>query len=227
MDPQQRIILETSYLALENAGIPLSRVSGSQTAVFEASMADDYNRIILQDPEDIPRTTATGTANAILANRVSWFFNLLGPSLHIDTACSGSMVATDLACNSLRNGDSTMALVAGSNLMLSPEASLMLSRMNFLSPDSLCYSFDSRANGYARGEGTIVMVLKSIANAIQDGDTIRAVIRSTGVNQDGHTPGITQPSANSQELLIRSVYEKAGLELSSTRYVEAHGEHRH
>jgi acyl transferase domain-containing protein len=179
--------------------------------------------MLAMDADTMPRTTATGTSRAILANRVSWFFNLLGPSLHIDTACSGSMVAIDLACNSLRNGDSSMALVAGANLILTPDVLIMLSGMNFLSPDSLCHSFDRKANGYARGEGLIVMVLKRLNDAVQDGDTIRAVIRSSGTNQDGRTPGLTQPSAESQEQLIRDVYKKAGLEFGSTRYVEAHG----
>ncbi|KAH7070080.1 hypothetical protein FB567DRAFT_598626 [Paraphoma chrysanthemicola] len=223
MDPQQRFMLETSYLALENAGIPVSQVSGSQTGLYEASMADDYSQLIYIDPDTAPRSAATGTARAMLANRVSWYFNLLGPSLHIDTACSGSMVALDLACSSLRNGDSSMALVAGSNLMLSPVCSMMLSRMNFLSPDSLCYSFDHRANGYARGEGVIVMVLKRLSDALDSGDTIRAVIRASGTNQDGRTPGLTQPSAAAQESLIRSVYAKANLDFALTRYVEAHG----
>ncbi|KAJ8116684.1 hypothetical protein OPT61_g1936 [Boeremia exigua] len=223
MDPQQRFMLETSYLALENAGIPMSQVSGSQTGLFEASMADDYSQITYIDPDTAPRNAATGTARAMLANRVSWYFNLLGPSMHIDTACSGSMVALDMACSSLRSRDSSMTLVAGSNLMLSPVCSLMLSRMNFLSPDSLCYSFDHRANGYARGEGIIVMVLKRLSDALESGDTIRAVIRASGTNQDGRTPGLTQPSATAQEQLIRSVYAKAGLDFALTRYVEAHG----
>ncbi|ORX94601.1 hypothetical protein BCR34DRAFT_608222 [Clohesyomyces aquaticus] len=223
MDPQQRMMLETCYLALENAGVPMEKAAGSRTAVYEASMADDYSHIVCIDGDTMPRTAATGTARCILANRVSWFFNLLGPSLHIDTACSGSMVAVDLACNSLRNGDSSMALVAGANLILTPEVSMMLSRMNFLSPDSLCHSFDSRANGYSRGEGMIVMVLKRLCDAVKDGDMIRAVIRSNGTNQDGRTPGLTQPSAEAQEQLIREVYQKAGLDFASTRYVEAHG----
>jgi acyl transferase domain-containing protein len=116
------------------------------------------------------------------------------------------------------------AIVVGTNLILGPESSIMLSNMDFLSPDSVCYSFDSRANGYSRGEGIIAFVLKPVSIAIQDGDTIRAVIRATGVNQDGRTPGLTQPSPTSQETLIRSVYAKAGLEMESVGYVEAHGE---
>ncbi|CAG8952791.1 hypothetical protein HYFRA_00009036 [Hymenoscyphus fraxineus] len=223
MDPQQRMMLETSYRALENAGLSMATVNGSQTAVFEASMVDDFNKFMSKDADYMARTTATGTQHSIMANRISWFFNLHGPSLHIDTACSSSMVALDMACQSLTTKNSSMALVACSNLLLGPEGSLMLSQMNFLSPDSLCYSFDHRANGYARGEGTIVMVLKRLTDALSSEDTIRAVIRATGTNQDGHTPGITQPSSNAQERLIRDVYRKACLGFESTRYIEAHG----
>ncbi|KAF1998108.1 polyketide synthase PksD [Amniculicola lignicola CBS 123094] len=223
MDPQQRWLLETTYRALENAGIPVEEASGSRTAVFTASMADDYCRILSKDPDTSPRTTITGIAPSILSNRLSWYFDLRGPSVHIDTACSSSMVAMDLACQNLRNGQSDMAVVAGCNLILSPEAPLLLSNMNFLSPDSQCYSFDHRANGYARGEGVIVVVLKRLADAIRDNDTIRAVIRGTASNQDGHTPGITQPSIIAQESLIKQLYQECGLKLQDTRYVEAHG----
>jgi acyl transferase domain-containing protein len=118
------------------------------------------------------------------------------------------------------------ALVAGSNLILGPEASIMLTNMNFLSPDGTSYSFDHRANGYARGEGNIVIVLKRLSDAINDGDTIRSIIRATGSNQDGHTPGLTMPSMAAQERLIRSVYARAGLDFNATRYVEAHGKHK-
>lgn len=117
----------------------------------------------------------------------------------------------------------SQALVAGANLLLGQEGSIMLSRMNFLSPDSLCYSFDQRANGYARGEGIVVMLMKRLSDAVKNGDTIRAVIRATGSNSDGHTPSMTVPSASSQESLIRSVYSKAGLDFAATRYIEAHG----
>ncbi|KAH9996378.1 polyketide synthase PksD [Xylariaceae sp. FL0662B] len=146
-----------------------------------------------------------------------------GPSIQVNTACSSGMIAIDLACQSLRSGQCSMALVAGSNAILTAETSLHLSNMNFLSPDSLCYSFDHRANGYARGEGVIVFALKSLQEAVRDGDMIRAVIRATGSNQDGHTPGITQPSLASQEELIRNVYKSCNLGFGLTRYVEAHG----
>ncbi|KAI9691978.1 MAG: polyketide synthase [Bogoriella megaspora] len=223
MDPQQRMILEASYRALENAGIPVERVAGTDTAVYSATMSDDYGKMVMKDSENSPQYSATGLSPTIMANRVSWFFDFHGPSLHVDTACSGSLVALDLACKSLQNGDSSMALVAGSSLLLSPELSIALSNMNFLSPDSRCYSFDERANGYSRGEGVAVLAIKRLSDAIRDLDTIRAVIRGTGINQDGHTPGLTQPSMESQENLIRKVYQNAQLDFSMTRYVEAHG----
>ncbi|KAI1734393.1 polyketide synthase PksD [Xylaria scruposa] len=223
MDPQQRLLLETSYLALENAGITMDRVSGTQTSVFSGSMTDDYARIVSKDPDLAPRATATGSALSILANRLSWYYNLKGPSIQVNTACSSSMIAVDLACQSLRAGQSSMSLVTGSSVILSPENSLYLSNMNFISPDSVSYSFDHRANGYGRGEGVVVLVLKLLADASRDGDMIRAVIRATGSNQDGYTPGLTQPSALSQEQLIRSVYRSCNLSFDCTHYVEAHG----
>ncbi|KAH8721497.1 polyketide synthase PksD [Phaeosphaeriaceae sp. PMI808] len=235
MDPQQRWLLETAYCALENGmsyipfSLPSLLVSRSQTGVFAASMSDDYVRLIAKDPDESPATAATGLSSAILANRISWFFDLKGPSLQVNTACSTGMIAMDIACQSLRTGQSSMlsiqgkALVAGCNTLLGPETSLMLSNMNFLSPDSLSYSFDHRANGYSRGEGVAVFVVKRLADAISNQDMIRAVIRATGTNQDGRTPGITQPSLAAQEDLIRQVYRSCALDFKATRYVEAHG----
>ncbi|TGJ81386.1 hypothetical protein E0Z10_g7369 [Xylaria hypoxylon] len=223
MDPMQRWTLESAYRAFENAGVAMESLKRSRTAVFSASMTDDYSRMVSKDPETASRMAITGTFSSILPNRVSWFFDLLGPSVHIDTACSSSLVAVDLACQSLASGDSSMALVTGSNLILGPDGFLMLSNLSFLSPDSKSYSFDHRANGYARGEGVIALVLKPLRDAVRDGDMIRAVIRSTGTNQDGRTPSLTQPSPEAQEELIRRVYKKANLPFGFTRYVEAHG----
>ncbi|KAK6949611.1 hypothetical protein Daesc_009694 [Daldinia eschscholtzii] len=143
-----------------------------------------------QDPDNVPRMAVTGTFESILPNRVSWYFDLHGPSIHVDSACSSSLLALDLACQALRNGEA---------------------------------SFDHRANGYARGEGVTALVIKPLSDAVRDGDMIRAVIRSTSSNQDGHTPGLTQPSPQAQEDLIRQVYKKANLPLDVTRYLEAHG----
>lgn len=203
--------------------MPVEILKGSRTAVFAASMSDDYNRMYIKDPESIARATITGNAQSLLANRVSWQFDLLGPSVHIDTACSGSMVALDMACQSLHSGDASMALVVGANLILGPECSIMLHNGKYLSTDGISYGFDHRANGYARGEGIVGVVIKPLSDAVRDGDMIRAVIRATASNQDGRTPIMTQPSADAQEQLIRHTYKKAGLGLESTRFVEAHG----
>lgn len=171
----------------------------------------------------MPKYTGTGGAPSMLSNRLSWFFDLRGPSLTLDTACSSSMVALDLACQALQSGQSDMGLVGGCNLIYSVEMTMALSKLGFLSRNSRCYSFDHRANGYARGEGFGVLILKRVEDAIRDGDTIRAVIRSTGSNQDGHTPGITMPSKEAQASLIRKTYQKAGLDMQMTGYFEAHG----
>ncbi|UKZ46287.1 Type I Iterative PKS [Trichoderma virens] len=224
MDPMQRMTLETSYRAFEKAGFTTDALRGSQTAVFHASMLEDYTRLMIMDPDNIERTTITGgTVPCMVPNRISWYFDLRGPSIHVNTACSSGLVAVDMACKTLRSGDASCALVTGANLLLDPTLFHLLSNQNFLSPDSLSYSFDQRANGYARGEGVIAVVLKSVAAAVRDGDMIRAVIRASGSNQDGHTPVITQPSQQAQQDLIQHVYQKANLSLADTRYVEAHG----
>ncbi|KAI1754183.1 hypothetical protein F4782DRAFT_493555 [Xylaria castorea] len=179
--------------------------------------------MIGRDPDARPQQALAGVARSMLPNRISWFFDLRGPSMHIDTACSSSMVALDAACQMMHSGDASAVVVIGSNLMLSPDGSLPLSNMNFLSPDSKCFSFDARANGYARGEGVVALVVKPLETALQQGDTIRAVVRSTASNQDGRTPGLTQPSIDAQEALIRRTYAKAGLSFGKTMYFEAHG----
>ncbi|KAI4288066.1 MAG: hypothetical protein L6R35_002669, partial [Caloplaca aegaea] len=229
MDPQQRLLLETTYQALENAGIPLQQCCGSQTSVYMSSFNDDYKDLVTSDPEQDARYAATGLASSMLANRISWFFDLNGPSTQLDSACSGSLTALHIACQGLRNGEASMelmlqqSLVGGSNLFFHPDSMLVLDSLNFLSTDSRCWSFDERANGYGRGEGIAVVVLKRLTDAVRDGDTIRAVIRATALNQDGRTPGITQPSGRMQEVLIRDTYRRAGLDMSITRFFEAHG----
>ncbi|KAL9112623.1 MAG: hypothetical protein Q9227_003194 [Pyrenula ochraceoflavens] len=159
----------------------------------------------------------------MLSNRLSHFYDLRGPSITIDTACSSGLVATHMGCQTIRSGEAKMSLVAASQLMIMPDGPIGLSRLQFLSPSSRCYTFDDRANGYARGEGICAMILKSLDDAVRDGDTIRAVIRGSGTNQDGRTPGIVQPSSDAQAALIRSTYEAAGLDANKTSYFEAHG----
>ncbi|EWG35889.1 hypothetical protein FVEG_00079 [Fusarium verticillioides 7600] len=224
MDPMQRWTLEATYHAFENAGLPVESLKGSRTAVFSASMLEDYSRMTIVDPDNLERTAVTGsTVSCIIPNRVSWYFDLRGPSIHVNTACSSSLSAVDMACKALKSGDASSAVVTGANLLLDPSIFQVLANQRFLSPDGVCYSFDERANGYARGEGVIAVVLKPVQAAIENGDMVRAVIRSIGSNQDGHTPILTQPSSQSQEELIRHVYGQAGLSMSDTRYVEAHG----
>ncbi|TAQ90890.1 hypothetical protein B7494_g783 [Chlorociboria aeruginascens] len=223
LDPQQRILLETTYRALENAGIPIDKIAGSKTSVHTGCFTNDYATILSRDPENGSKYTAIGTAAAMLANRISWFFDLVGPSVNLDSACSSSMMALDQACQGLWSGDTCMGIVGGCNLVYGIDASMHLSSMSFLSPSSRCFSFDSRGDGYARGEGFGVLIIKRLSDAIRDNDTIRAVIRSTGSNQDGRTPGVTQPSKDLQEQLIKDTYSKAGLDMNATTFFESHG----
>ncbi|KAF2106034.1 hypothetical protein BDV96DRAFT_607692 [Lophiotrema nucula] len=222
MDPQQRGLLETSYRALENAGISLDKVYGTDTSVHTGCFTADYLLTMAKDPELMPKYGGTGVAAAMLSNRISSFFNLHGSSVTIDTACSSSLVALDLSCQSLRLFRSSMGIVAGCNLIFSLDTTIGLSNMGFLSPEGISHSFDHKANGYARGEGFGVVIIKRLSDAVRDGDTIRAVIRGVGCNQDGNTP-LAQPSKDAQARLIADTYRRAGLDPSETRYVEAHG----
>ncbi|CAG7972082.1 unnamed protein product [Penicillium salamii] len=223
LDPQQRLVLENVYHALENAGMPMVNTVGSNTSVFVTGFNHDYLRILDADAEIALKYRPTGTTNSLLSNRVSWFFDFKGPSMTIDTACSSSLVALHLAVQSLRSRESSMAVVSGVSILECPNEFIGMSYTGLLGPQGRSFSFDSRANGYARGEGVGTVVAKPLHAAIRDGDTIRAVIRETGVNQDGRTPGITVPSGDAQERLIREVYWRAGLDLEHTRFVEAHG----
>ncbi|KAK7937187.1 uncharacterized protein PG986_014055 [Apiospora aurea] len=222
MDPLSRALLETTYRALENAGESMETVSNSKTSVYTGNLADDYKFVFAQDIEQNSKYGMVGMTG-LLAGRLSWFFNLKGPSLTVDTACSSSLVALDLGCQSLLASSSDMAIVTGCSLLFAPNFFHLLSNMGMLSPDSKCFSFDHRANGYGRGEGIAALILKRLPDALRDNNTIRAVIRSTGVNYDGRTPGVTQPSGASQLALIRETYSKAGLSMLPTRYFEAHG----
>ena len=222
MDPQQRIMVEVAYEALEKAGLPLEKIAGTQTGVFMGHFTSDYKEMIYRDPDNAPAYSITGACKTSLANRISWLWDLRGPSFTMDTACSSSLVALHLACQSLRTGDSDIAIVGGTSLLLNPEMFLYLSNQAFLSPDGKCKSFDDSANGYGRGEGFGCVVLKRVDDAITTGDPIRAVIRGTGSNQDGHTKGFTLPSSDAQAALIRATYRKAGLDPKGTGYVEAH-----
>nr|ALQ32864.1 putative polyketide synthase [Fusarium gaditjirri] len=223
MDPTQRILLEVVYEATENAGIPISKLSGTDTGCFVGNFTCDYDQLSKRDVELLPKYHITGTGQSIISNRVSFCFNLKGPSVTLDTACSSGLVATHLACQSLRTGESQVAIVGATNIIMSPDIQVSLTNLHFLSPDSTCYAFDERGNGYARGEGVAALVLKPLEAALRDGDTIRAVIRGTAVNSDGKTPGITVPSTSAQISVIESAYKQAGCDPALTGYFEAHG----
>ncbi|KAL2060530.1 hypothetical protein VTL71DRAFT_9171 [Oculimacula yallundae] len=223
VEPQQRLLLETTYRALENSGISLHQVSGTDTSVFSGCFTHEYREIFLKDPErEDLKHALLGLTAPTLANRISWFFNVKGQSLAVETACSSSLVACHLAAQSLNNKESSMAIVTGCNLIHTPEMTNQMSALGVLSRDGKSYSFDKKANGYARGEGVAVVILKRISDAVRDGDTIRAVIRNIGCNQDGKSPGITVPTAEAQADLMNRLYTEAGLNPGSTGYFEAH-----
>ncbi|KAK6076193.1 beta-ketoacyl synthase domain-containing protein [Seiridium cupressi] len=205
------------------AGLPLTKLAGSNTSVFAGAFNHDYREGMVRDEDNIPRLMITGTGAAMASNRISHFFDLRGASMTIDTGCSTSMVALHQSVQSLRGSESEMAIVTCSNIMLNPDMFKALGSIRVLSPDGKSYSFDSRANGYGRGEGTATVVLKRLRDAVTQGDPIRAIIRETAINQDGKTETITTPSMSAQVDLMRECYRKAGLDPSDTQYFEAHG----
>lgn len=227
IDPQQRILLEIVYEGLELAGIPMEKLQGSDTGVYVGLMTNDYADILGRDIQNFPTYFASGTARSILSNRISYFFDWHGPSMTIDTACSSSLIALHQAVQSLRNGECRVAVAAGTNILLGPEQYVAESKLNMLSPNGQSKMWDKDADGYARGDGIAAVILKSLSAAIKDGDHIECLVRETGINQDGRTKGITMPNPVAQADLIRSTYQKAGLDLSKScdrpQYFEAHG----
>ncbi|KAH6080707.1 hypothetical protein HBI67_026930 [Parastagonospora nodorum] len=222
MDPQLRFLLEGVFEALENAGLPLENIAGSNTSVFSGAFSHDHQDSIIADPENVSSTFMTGNGTAMFSNRVSHFFNLKGPSLTIDTGCSASLAAIHLAIQSIRNRESDISIVCASALMFNPDMFIALCRIGVLSPEGKSFSLDARADGYGRGEGAAALVLKPLSAAKRDGDFIHAVIRESSMNQDGRTATITSPSGDVQQALIRDCYNKAGIDMSSTCYVEGH-----
>ncbi|KAI0153232.1 putative polyketide synthase, partial [Xylariaceae sp. FL1272] len=227
LDPQQRMLLEVVYEALESAGLPIAELRGSDTAVFVGSMTDDYGTLLLRDIQDTPDYYATGVARSILSNRISYVFDWHGPSISVDTACSSSLVAVHMAVQALRAGEARVALACGANIILGPESFIIESKLGMLSPEGRSRMWDQGANGYARGEGVATLVFKTLSAALEDGDYIECIIRETGLNQDGATAGITMPSAEAQAALIRKTYARAGLDLENPddrpHFFEAHG----
>ncbi|WP_137149071.1 type I polyketide synthase [Mycolicibacterium sp. CR10] len=223
MDPQQRLLLEVTQEALENAGIPAHTLRHSQTGVFAGACLGEYGYLSAADLGDVDSWSGTGGALSIIANRVSYYFDLRGPSVTIDTACSSSLVTIHLACQSLRAGDSNLALAAGVNVLLSPAPTRSFDQLEALSKTGQCHSFDASADGFVRGEGCGVTVLKRLSDAQRDGDRILAVIRGSAVNQDGRSNGLMAPNPAAQMAVLRSAYAAAGVEPREVDYVEAHG----
>ncbi|WP_440083610.1 type I polyketide synthase [Streptosporangium sp. LJ11] len=223
-DPQQRLMLELAWESFEDARIVPATLRGSRTGVFVGAMADDYAKLLARSgAEAITRHSLTGTHRGIIANRVSYALGLGGPSLVVDTGQSSSLVAVHLACESLRQGDSTLALAAGVNLNIIAESTVGVARFGGLSPDGRCHTFDARANGYVRGEGGGAVVLKPLGRALDDGDPIYCVIRGSAINNDGATETLTVPSARAQEAVILRACERAGVDPADIQYVELHG----
>ena len=223
MDPQQRLILEVAWESLENAGVVPSTLSGTQTGVFVGIGNYDYSRLLAEDLTDITAYDGTGNTLCIAANRISYWLNLQGPSIVVETACSSSLAAVHFACQSLRLQETNLCLVGGVSLMLTPEPTINYSQARMMASDGRCKTFDARADGYVRGEGCGMVVLKRLSDALRDGDNIRAVIRGTAVNQDGLSNGLTAPNGPSQQRVIRQALENAGVAPAQISYVEAHG----
>ena len=225
MDPQQRLLLEVAWEALEHANQPADLLFGSPTGVFVGISTSDYAllRAGLRDRRAIDAYQVSGTSLSVAAGRLSYLLGLNGPCMSVDTACSSSLVGLHLACQSLRNRESDLALAAGVGLLLASEPSINFSKAGMLAPDGRCKTFDAAADGYVRGEGCGVVVLKRLGDALADGDTVLAVVRGSAVNQDGASGGLTVPSGPSQEAAIRQAVAGAGLDPLQISYVEAHG----
>jgi phthiocerol/phenolphthiocerol synthesis type-I polyketide synthase C len=224
LDPQQRLLLELSWEAMENAGIPPSSMAGSDCAVYVGISSLDYGTRGLDDLASMSSHSMTGNTLSIAANRLSYVFDFHGPSIAVDTACSSSLVALHHACNSLRAGDVSTALVGGVNLLLHPYPFVGFTKASMLSADGRCKPFDASADGYVRSEGGAVLLLKPLEKAIADGDEIQAVILASGVNSDGaRKTGITIPSSEGQAELMREVLARSGLSADDVDFIEAHG----
>lgn len=226
LDPQQRLLLQSAWEALEDGGQVPDQLAGSDVGVFMGGFTLDYQ--LLQNygvysRYELQTHSATGMMMTMLANRLSYSFDFRGPSLAVDTACSGSLVAVHLATQAIWNGECSMALAGGVNVMIAPNMTIAESKGGFLSSDGRSKAFDASANGYARGEGAGVVVLKPLSAALDDGDPIYALVRGSAVSQDGHSNGITVPNGDSQETAIRAACRRAGIAPQEVQYIEAHG----
>lgn len=222
IDPQQRLLLEVSWEAIERAGLSPSRLQGSQTGVFMGVMNQDYSQFT-SDPALVDMYTGAGNGNSFVTGRLSYLLGLQGPSITIDTSCSSSLVTVHLACQSLRNQECDLALAGGVNLILSPLTTVVECKANMLSPDDRCKTFDAKANGFVRGEGCGVIVLKRLSSAIANQDNILAIVRGSAVNHDGRSSGLTVPNPLAQETVILQALKTAKVKPTEVSYIETHG----
>lgn len=223
MDPQQRLLLEVTWEALWDAGIDPNSLSGTDAGVFAAIYNNDYARMHFRDTSCLTAHGGTGTAHSVAAGRLSFLLNIQGPSLAIDSACSSSLVAIHLACQSLRAGECGMAIVGASSLKLLSDEVLVFSKWGMLASDGKCKTFDASADGFVPGEGSGVIILKRLSDALQEGDRVRAVVRGTAVNHDGRTTVLTAPNGLAQEAVLRAALKNAMLEAGDVSYIETHG----
>lgn len=196
--------------------------ASARLTILLGNEGSDYHSVLARDPDMTPKYIVTGTAGCMIANRLSYFYDLSGPSMRVDTACSSSMAALHQAVRTLQHGDSAMALVCGANLIFNPDSFISMTELGFLSPSGRCRSFDAGAQGYGRGEGVAAILLKPLRKAIADRDPIRAVVKGTRLNQDGRTQGITLPSALAQQRNMENLYHELDILPSAMQYLEAH-----
>ncbi|WP_156675512.1 type I polyketide synthase, partial [Mycobacterium sp. E188] len=223
MDPQQRMVLEVAWEALEHAGIPTDSLADTRTGVMIGAYFNEYQSMLAAGPEQVDAYTGTGNSHSITAGRISYLLGLRGPAVAVDTACSSSLAAIHLACQSLRSRESDLALAGGVSATLRPETQIAISAWGLLSPQGRCATFDAAADGFVRGEGAGVVVLKRLTDAVRDGDRVLAVVRGSAVNQDGRSNGITAPNTAAQCDVIADALRSADIAPESVNYVEAHG----
>ncbi|MFN7984381.1 MAG: SDR family NAD(P)-dependent oxidoreductase [Vicinamibacterales bacterium] len=223
MDPQQRLLLEVATEALDDAGFSRAHLAQTRAGVYIASYHNDYAQLQYRDWETIDARTLTGTLHSVIANRLSYLLDLRGPSISVDTACSSSLVAVHLACQSLRAGETDMAVAGGVSVMAAPDLFVSMSKVGFMAPDGRCKTFDTRADGFGRGEGCGVIVLKRLADAVADGDRVLAVVRGSAVNQDGHSTLMAAPNGLAQQAMLRGALANAQVAPQRIGFVETHG----
>src|SRR6476620_574455 len=223
MDPQQRVMLEVAWEALAHAGIAPDRIAGTRAGVMMGVYYTEYQGISAANPDRIDAYSATGNAHAVAVGRIAYLLGLRGPAMAVDSACSSSLVAVHLACQSLRLRETDLALAGGVNVILRPETQIAISAWGLLSADGRCKTFDASADGFVRGEGCGVVVLKRLVDAVRDGDRVLAVVRGTATNQDGRSNGVTAPNATAQREVISAALRAGEITPDSVDYIETHG----